>query len=176
MVGDSASLYTIEGLAAGLLMIATAAIVLQSVSVYTPGDTHIDDMLLEQLGADALAVLDMPVEPGGETELEQYVNGWNKTGFHAAFYPLLRERSFAADDPVQYTASISYRVGDEVLGLPFIDSSTYTGAASYTGYDPAIRVTRWVQIGPGHSISDLPSGYARYNPRVVLLEVILWRG
>ena len=166
MVGDGGSLYTIEGLAAGLLMIATAAIVLQSVSVYTPGDTHIDDMLLEQIGADALAVLDMPVEPGGETELEQLVNGWKQDEFHAAFYPLLRERSLAADDPVQYAATISYRVGDdEVEQLPFTES------ASYTGYDPAIRVTRWVHLQSGHGLPPIPK-----RDQMVLLEVILWRG
>jgi len=170
MVGDGGSLYTIEGLAAGLLMIATAAIVLQSVSVYTPGDTHIDDMLLEQLGADALAVLDMPVEPDGETRLEELVNGWKKDDFHDAFYPLLGNRSFAPDDPVQYAASISYRVGENVNQLPFRES------AYYTGYDPAIRVTRWVQIRPGHTIDGLPPGYAGASPRLVLLEVILWRG
>ncbi|GAA5263548.1 DUF7288 family protein [Methanocalculus sp. MC3] len=168
MVGDGGSLYTIEGLAAGLLMIATAAIVLQSVSVYTPGDTHIDDMLLEQLGADALAVLDMPVEPGGETELEQLLYSWDAAGFHNAFYPLLRERSFAPDDPVQYAASISYRFAadDSVNQLPFTES------ASYTGYDPAIRVTRWVHLDSGHTLPPpVPS-----REQMVLLEVILWRG
>ncbi len=170
MVGDGGSLYTIEGLAAGLLMIATATIVLQSVSVYTPGDMHIDDMLLEQLGADALAVLDLPVEPGGETELEEFVNGWKPEDFHDAFYPLLRERSFAPDDPVQYNATISYRVGDDVEQLPFTDSASYTGAASYTGYDPAIRVTRWVHLKSGLP-HPVPPG-----EQMVLLEVILWRG
>ncbi len=170
MVGDSGSLYTIEGLAAGLLMIATAAIVLQSVSVYTPGDTHIDDMLLEQLGADALAVLDMPVEPGGRTQLELLLDsGDGGAGFHKAFYPLLRERSFAADDPVQYSASISYRVGENVNQLPFNES------ASYTGYDPAIRVTRWVLVQSGHGIPGLPHPFPP-REQMVLLEVILWRG
>ncbi len=167
VVGDSGSLYTIEGLAAGLLMIATAAIVLQSVSIYTPGDTHIDDMLLEQLGADALAVLDMPVEPDGRTQLELLLhNGDGGAGFHNAFYPLLRERSFAPDDPVQYAASISYRVGENVNQLPFTES------ASYTGYDPAIRVTRWVHLDSGHNISSPVSS----REQMVLLEVILWRG
>jgi hypothetical protein len=173
MVGDGGSLYTIEGLAAGLLMIATATIVLQSVSVYTPGDMHIDDMLLEQLGADALAVLDMPVEPGGETQLELLLNsGDGGAGFHNAFYPLLRERSFAPDDPVQYNATISYRVGDDVEQLPFTDSASYTGAASYTGYDPAIRVTRWVHLDSGHTLTPPVSP----GEQMVLLEVILWRG
>lgn len=173
MVGDGGSLYTIEGLAAGLLMIATAAIVLQSVSVYTPGDTHIDDMLLEQLGADALAVLDMPVEPGGRTQLELLLHSMDGgAAFHEAFYPLLRERSFSPSDPVQYAATISYRVGDdEVNQLPFTSSATYTGAASYTGYDPAIRVTRWVHLQSGHGLPPIPD-----VDQMVLLEVILWRG
>lgn len=175
MVGDSASLYTIEGLAAGLLMIATAAIVLQSVSVYTPGDTHIDDMLLEQLGADALAVLDMPVEPGGETQLELLLNsGDGGAGFHDAFYPLLRERSFAPDDPVQYNATISYRVvaDDRVKQLAFTSSADHTASAPYTGYDPAVRVTRWVHLDSMHPFHPpVPK-----REQMVLLEVILWRG
>jgi len=172
VVNDNGSLYTIEGLAAGLLMIATAAIVLQSVSVYTPGDTHIDDMLLEQLGADALAVLDMPVEPDGETELEQFVNEWKPEDFHAAFYPLLRERSFAPDDPVQYAALISYRLTDDrVEQLAFTSSADHTASAPYTGYDPAVRVTRWVHLQSGHGLPLIPN-----RDQMVLLEVILWRG
>ncbi|MCQ1537504.1 hypothetical protein FTO68_00650 [Methanocalculus taiwanensis] len=174
MVGDGASLYTIEGLAAGLLMIATAAIVLQSISVYTPGDTHIDDMLLEQLGADALAVLDLPVEPDGRTQLEVLLhNGDDGSAFHEAFYPLLRMRSFAPDDPVQYAASISFRDGDEgVVVVPYTSAASHTGAAPYTGRDPAIRVSRWVHLQAWHGLPPpIPN-----RDQMALLEVILWRG
>ncbi len=90
VVRDGATLYTIEGVAAALLMIATATIVFQAISIYTPGDTHIDDMLLEQLGADALAVMDMPRGQGDRTLLEEVVQDWRPDLFDATFSPLLR--------------------------------------------------------------------------------------
>ena len=57
MVNDAGQLYTIEGIAAGLIMLLTAFIVVNSTSVYTPGDTHISDMQLEVLGSDALIMM-----------------------------------------------------------------------------------------------------------------------
>ena len=44
MVNADGQLYTIEGIAAGLMLLMTAYIVVNSTSVYTPGDTHISDM------------------------------------------------------------------------------------------------------------------------------------
>lgn len=168
VVQDGATLYTIEGVAAALLMIATATIVFQAISIYTPGDTHIDDMLLEQLGADALAVMDMPRGQGEMTLLEEVVQEWRPDIFDATFSPLLRERSFGAEDPIQYSAEISYRIGDGVESVTFSDPPGYVA----TGRDPAVRVTRWVQIHPGHSLPIPSTG----RSQAVLLEVILWRG
>ncbi|MDO9539185.1 MAG: hypothetical protein Q7J09_04180 [Methanocalculus sp.] len=164
-----ASLYTIEGVAAAALMIATATIVFQAMSIYTPGDTHIDDMLLEQLGADALAVMDLPTQPGARTELEEMINSWDRTGFHETFYQLLRTRSLEPEDPVQYSAVVTYRVGEDVISIPFTES------APFTGYDPAIRVTRLVQIRPPYDL-NLPLQLRRGSDQAVLLEVFLWRG
>ncbi|MCP1661679.1 MAG: hypothetical protein D5R99_02295 [Methanocalculus sp. MSAO_Arc1] len=171
---DQASLYTIEGVAAALLMIATATIVFQAISVYTPGDTHIDDMLLEQLGADALAVLDLPKGPGEASALEEMIATWDKDGFQSGFGSLVRSRSLVeGDDPVQYSAEVFYRVGnsDEV------DSVFFTESVPYSGYEPAVRVTRWVQVRtPYHENlpAELPQSPQR--TQMVLLEVILWRG
>ena len=58
---DGAQLYTIEGFAAALIMVITAFLVLNATSVYTAGDTHINDMQLEALGTDALKMMDTPV-------------------------------------------------------------------------------------------------------------------
>ena len=58
---DRAQLYTIEGFAAALIMLITAFLVLNATSVYTAGDTHINDMQLEALGTDALKMMDTPV-------------------------------------------------------------------------------------------------------------------
>ncbi|RQD83590.1 MAG: hypothetical protein D5R96_02730 [Methanocalculus sp. MSAO_Arc2] len=164
---DSGTLYTIEGVAAALLMIATATIVLQSVSIYTPGDMHIDDMLLEQLGADALAVLDMPAAPGERSDLELIVASFDCVAFHESFYPLLRKRSLIPDDdPVQYSARVFYRDGDEIGSVFFAES------IPFTGYEPSIRVTRWIQVHPGHDLLIPYTG----RPQAVLFEVVLWRG
>ena len=61
MKNSDGQLYTIEGFAAALIMIATAYLVVNATSVYTAGDTHISDMQLEALGTDALKVMDIPV-------------------------------------------------------------------------------------------------------------------
>jgi hypothetical protein len=62
VVNTDGQLYTIEGIAAGLIMLLTALIVVNSTSVYTPGDTHISDMQLEVLGGDALEMMDVPTD------------------------------------------------------------------------------------------------------------------
>ena len=61
MVRGEAQLYTMEGIAAGLIMLLTTYLVLGSTVVYTPGDTHITDMQLEQVGSDILRVMDTPL-------------------------------------------------------------------------------------------------------------------
>ncbi|MCC7566269.1 MAG: hypothetical protein KO206_08345, partial [Methanomicrobiaceae archaeon] len=64
MVNDAGQLYTMEGIAAAIIMILTAYIIVSTASIYTPGDTHITDMQLEQLGSDVLAMMDTPKKAG----------------------------------------------------------------------------------------------------------------
>lgn len=58
MVTDDGQLYTIEGVASALLMVLTAYMISNSTFILTPGDTHISDMQLEQLGNDVLKMMD----------------------------------------------------------------------------------------------------------------------
>jgi hypothetical protein len=44
MKNEGGQLYTIEGFAAALIMLMTAYLVVNATSVYTAGDTHINDM------------------------------------------------------------------------------------------------------------------------------------
>jgi hypothetical protein len=60
MVNSDGQLFTIEGVAAGLIMLFSAYLVVSATSIYTPGDTHISDMQLEQLGSDALRMMNTP--------------------------------------------------------------------------------------------------------------------
>ena len=62
MKNSDGQLYTIEGFAAGLIMIMTAYLVVNATSVYTAGDTHISDMQLEALGSDALTMMATPTD------------------------------------------------------------------------------------------------------------------
>ena len=70
---EGGQLYTIEGIAAGLLMIMTAYLVVNATSVYTAGDTHISDMQLEQLGSDALKMMDTPENKTSQSELQMII-------------------------------------------------------------------------------------------------------
>ena len=78
MVNESGILYTIEGVAAGVLVITTAYLVVSTTMVFTPGDTHIIDMQLEQLGNDALAMMDTPDNATAISNLSAIVE--NKDG------------------------------------------------------------------------------------------------
>ena len=77
MVNDSGQLYTMEGVAAGIIMLLTVYIVISTTSIYTPGDTHIPDMQLEQLGSDVLAMMDTPDTNGTKSAPECKRSGAN---------------------------------------------------------------------------------------------------
>jgi hypothetical protein len=70
---DDAQLYTIEGFAAALIIVITAFLVMNATSVYTAGDTHINDMQLEALGTDALKMMDTPVKSGDGFEFRPMI-------------------------------------------------------------------------------------------------------
>ncbi len=71
---EEGQLYTIEGIAAGLIMIMTAYLVVSATSVYTPGDTHISDMHLEAVGTDAvIRVMDTPESKDEKSPLQEII-------------------------------------------------------------------------------------------------------
>ncbi|MDD3621505.1 MAG: hypothetical protein PHQ81_03785 [Methanofollis sp.] len=168
MVDDSAQLYTIEGFAAAFIILATAYLISGTMSIYTPGDSHITDMQLEQIGNDVLAVMDTPTTQGGESELVGYLKDWNTDGFNERFSNLLNNRT-SGKDTLKYDASVSYRSDtDTVQNAPFFSSQTRTN------YEQAVRVTRLVTIPES---TDLSSHLPEFEKRdqVVLLEVLIWR-
>jgi hypothetical protein len=166
MVNDSGQLYTMEGVAAGLIMLVTAYIIISTTSVYTAGDTHIPDMQLEQLGSDVLAMMDTPDTAGGASYLKVFV-GNNKTSeFEAMFLQNCSKRTEGSIDNLHMSSSISYRDGNTVKEHLFVAPDD-----SWTGRESAVRVTRWVQLDeelhPGTPFGS--------RARAVLVEVLLWR-
>lgn len=167
MVNDSGQLYSMEGVAAGLIMIVTAYFVLNTTSIYTPGDAHIADMQLEQLANDALAMMDTPAaDDGTGSDLKDYVASNDGEGFGAAFLDYCGLRAGDPDAGLCMNATVAYRSGDTV------GSYVLNVSGVETGMEPSVRVSRLVQL------DGQPSGVGAVDNRkqVVLVEVRVWRG
>jgi len=166
MVNDRGQLYTMEGVAAGVIMLLTAYIVISTTSVYTAGDTHIPDMQLEQLGSDVLAMMDTPDNrEEEENRLARFIDEHEGTEFKTMFLGYCNAKTSGATDNLHMSANVTYRDGNLIKEHQFI-APDYT----WTERESAVRVTRWVQL-------DLKAGRSPYGarPQAVLLEVLLWR-
>jgi len=172
MVGDRGILYTIEGIAAGILMITTAYLIISTTSIITPGDTHITDMQMEQLGNDILAVMDIPRSAGTLSPLEEYIQDHNGTAFRNEFNNLSRANSENWNEDIKFNATVYYRndIDGKIYHYNFSDSD------SYYGRERMVAVTRRVMVTDATTISNLPlPNPPDDRPQSVLLEVLLWR-
>ena len=173
MVNYDGQLYTIEGVAAGLIMLLTAFIVVGTTSVYTPGDTHIADMQLEQMGSDALHMMNTPntSAASAQSPLQSMIKNDEKDQFRETFLLFCNTTAGGKTDNLQYSADIYYRTpSNSVNRLPFAKSRNLTGG------EHAVRVTEWVQVNNSAG-AVLPSASPTLEPRVqeVLVEVLVWR-
>jgi hypothetical protein len=161
MVNNQAQLYTIEGIAAAILMVITAYLVISSSTIFTPQDTHINDMQLEQIGHDALVVMNTPVVNGTPSTLSICINQNNSAAFSDNFSRLTSATVYSGADSLRYNTTVFYR--DSTT----IDNISYGGYQYYR--ENAVKVTQWVNVGPGADPAVL-------SDKVVLVEVLLWRG
>jgi hypothetical protein len=161
--------YTMEGIAAAVLMLLTAYLVMSTTSIYTPGDTHIIDMQLEQVGNDALKIMDTKSNVSADlTPLEQYVWDNNSSGFNITFDSLINANNLGIN-PVKFKADIYY-----VTGTENVSKYEFLPATSYIGDVNGVSVSRWVFV-PKRSLPRIsPYQDITYN-QTVLLEVLLWR-
>jgi hypothetical protein len=186
MVNEGAQLYTMEGVAAGLIMLLTAYLVLGSTSVYTPGDTHITDMQLEQVGSDILRVMDTPRELTGSlqparSDLELIVNRTDAQDFNENFTSvfLCNGNVVAKEITVgcanyQANAYVWYRgssLGSYLLNAP------NQNMVNLSRSEPGVRVTHWIHAaGPPHG--NIPASDQNSlvpEPQELLLEVVIWK-
>ncbi len=178
MVKEAAQLYTIEGIAAGLIMILTAFFVINATTVYTAGDSHISDMQMETLGSDVLKMMDTPADSSVTKTLlqaiiEDPVSVPNET-FKKSFLNLANNRTGLSPDYyttidsgmgyIQFTANYTCRVdpGTEIESYPISYSRNMTGG------EHAVRATKWVVV------DKAVCGNAKQD-RAVLVEVLMWR-
>jgi len=175
---DRGQLYTIEGFAAALIMIMTAYFVVNATSIYTAGDTHINDMQLESLGNDALKMMD--IAPNGtdtKTPLQNIIEHTpdvDGPGFNTTFSRIINNGTFQNPNTIQYNATFTCRycsgsvcnINDNTLVINQISSSR-----NLTGGEHPVRATKWVIVDP----PDTAPICNRDGEQAVLVEVLLWR-
>jgi hypothetical protein len=173
VVNDRGQLYTIEGVAAGLIMLLTAYVAVSSTSVYTPGDAHISDMQLEVVGSDALHMMDIPPNMTvSQSPLQQIVmkddcEGSEGATFGEIFNSTVNNRtSLSKSDRIQWNASYVYRREiDGTTATCYLSSSRFL-----TGGEHPVRVSKWVIVQ-----RNLPDNDGPGQTRAVLVEALLWR-
>lgn len=181
MENTGGQLYTIEGFAAGLIMIMTAYLVVNATSVYTAGDTHINDMQLEALGNDALKMMGTPVNATMNTndtsQLRMIVENDDDTTFRNLFLNLANNRTGLSPeyvnrtgstmDYIQFNASYTCRNTSNNA----IESYPLSYSRNLTGGEHTVRSTKWVLVNKGPAIFCGTTN----TDRAVLVEVLLWR-
>jgi len=175
MVNDTGQLYTIEGVAAGLIMLLTVYFVFNTTSVYTPGDAHISDMQMEVLGSDALRMMDTPPSLNSSSPLVGIILQDNGEQFKTMFSNYTDNRTLLGPDAIKFTASYTCRDCNGNCADPNLlqqtESFPITSNRNFTGGEHAVRVTKWVIVNK--RVCDQMSVAAK--DRAVLVEVLMWR-
>jgi len=171
MVNEGGQLYTIEGVAAALLLLVTAYFVVNSTSVYTPGDTHLSDMQMEVIGSDALAMMDTADNiTMTKSPLRQIVEQDDAERFNTLFPNTINARTEDTQDDIQYVANVTYvNPIDSTITSTHLANST----RPFTGTEHAVRVSRWVLI-ESPPFPEFSAGNTK-GMHAVLVEVLLWR-
>ena len=173
MVNDTGQIYTIEGVAAAILMVVTAYLVLSTTTILTPQDVHIIDMQLQQMGTDALTMMDTPDSFGTESILAQTIRTNDTALFRDRFLMYANATAGLCPEDLAYTAIVYYRedLSNNTKSFTF-DSMPYYR-------ENAVKVSRWVYLR--NSLDNMeyathPDGpNLRDTNQTVLLEVLLWR-
>ncbi|HPH34308.1 MAG TPA: hypothetical protein PLU94_02340 [Methanoregulaceae archaeon] len=167
MVNDDGQLYTIEGIAAALMIVVTAYLVVSTTTVLTQQDVHIIDLQLQQLGNDALAMMDTPNKYWDKSNLSIFIEGNKTNEFHNQFLAYLNAESGSGmiTGNYEYNATIYYQNSTEINSYVFYESQEYYRENS-------VKVRRWVFLSDSSPL--LPDLDFSVN-RTVLLEVQLWR-
>jgi len=187
MVNDRGQLFTIEGVAASMIMLFTTYLVLGATTVYTPGDSHISDMQLEQIGSDALNMMNTPsncTSTSCVSQLQQIVyesdypatNTTASINFNTTFLNYVNNRTGPISDNLHYYAVVTFRNITNPSNSNSTSSYYLASNRNLNGVEHPVRVTEWVLIGP----PNFPNGInfplnAAATPRAVLVEVLLWR-
>ncbi len=153
-------------------MIFTAYLVVNATSVYTAGDTHINDMQLEAIGSDALNLMGIQVNNSATSNfLNKTIVEKDGTAFSQYFLQIVNASGMGPKQDIQFIANYTCRNNNGIY--PQILSSSNR---ALTGGEHPVRVTKWVIVNKPVSC-DAPgnSGVTISGGSAVLVEVLLWR-
>jgi hypothetical protein len=172
MVNSDGQLFTIEGIAAALIMLVTVYLVVNSTSIYTQGDTHINDMQLEVIGSDALKMVNTPVNgTGGQSPLAAMVENNDGAGFNTLFNSVLNNRTGVQPDSIQFMANVSYVSPVDMS----INSTPLNSSRPLYGGEHAVHVSQWVVVeNVKYPECSSYTSFCR-GKHAALVEVLLWR-
>jgi hypothetical protein len=172
---DGGQLYTIEGLAAALIMVITAYLVVNATSVYTAGDTHISDMQLETLGTDALTMMATPKNMNEDADNDNTLrsileNDYSPTPMDTAFRTeFLKHIEAGGINPARSVQYVAYYTCRDVSSGSVNPTWFSSAGRDLTGTEHPVRVTKWVIMKD--SLMGCSNGG---NDRAVLVEVLIW--
>jgi hypothetical protein len=148
MVDSDGQLFTIEGIAAALIMLATVFIVVNTTSVYTPGDTHVNDMQLEVIGSDALKMLNTPENGSvGKSPLVIMVESNDAKAFNKSFTAILNNRTGSQPDTIQFDADITYMINTgSQKGMMNTTNFSNSWRGVLQGGEHAVHTSQWIII------------------------------
>ena len=166
---DGGQLYTIEGFAAGLIMVMTAYLVVNATSVYTAGDTHINDMQLEALGSDALKMMDVaPNSTDSISPLQEIITYTPANAENATFNTIFRDYTdrigAGPNHDIQFIANYTCRNTDNTTSIYPLASIPFR---PLSGGEHTVKATKWVIVNK--NVCGSAQNHA------VLVEVLLWR-
>lgn len=180
-MNDEGQLYTIEGITAGVIMLVTAFTIFNTGIVYTPGDAHISDMQIQQLGYDALLMMDTPedMSPLSASPLALMIKNNDGDTFGTIFSDYLsRDTGITNISDLEYNATVYNRLDDGGAGSvhSYLFNRSSGSEASLVTREPAISVTRYVWLSDANDLRT-HFGAAKYDndEQLVLLEVLIWR-
>jgi len=169
MVNSDGQLFTIEGIAAALIMLMSVYIVVNTTSVYTAGDTHINDMQLEVIGTDALKMMNIPENGSvGKSPLADIVETNNGTAFYTLFNNTLNNWTETRANTIQFMANVSYVRTDMS-----INSTPLSMSRPLFGGEHAVHISQWIIVNKASGSDILPD--ASPGKHAALVEVLLWR-
>jgi hypothetical protein len=183
MKNADGQLYTIEGFAAALIMLMTAYLVINATSVYTAGDTHINDMQLEALGSDALTMMGTNSSRLTMSPLESIIvnpGTYPNVTFRTMFLSMVNNRtgvfidanaynvSNSTMDYIQFTANYTcWNMTTNTVN----PNNPISYSRNLTGGEHTVRATKWMIIDKG----AVPFCGTTNTPRAILVEVLMWR-